>query len=80
MDQGARKIVHYARTVLAAGDSLRFKHEVIHDQLTSSLEKTTECHGALRPVEYSLSTLTHGQLAPGLGQPVALMVELLLPG
>ena len=80
MDQASRDVVHHARAVLAACVPIRVEHEVIHDQLTSSLEKIRECHGAFWPVEYSFSTLTHGQLAPSLGQPVALMFELLFPG
>ncbi len=81
MDQAPRDIVHHARAMLAACVPIRVEHEVIHDQLTSSFEKITEGHGALRPVEYILLLdLYHGQLAPGLGQPVALMVELLFPG
>src|SRR5450432_2264608 len=81
MDQASSDIVHHARAVLTGGCSSRIEHHVVHDQLTSSFKKITEGHGALRPVEYILLLdLNHWQIAPGLRQTVALMVEVLFPG
>jgi hypothetical protein len=81
MDQSARKIVHYARTVLAAGDSLRFKHEMIHDQLTSFFKKITKGHGAFWSVECILLLDSHHRKTePNFGEPIAFMVERLFPG
>jgi hypothetical protein len=68
-------------TVLAAGDPLRFKHEVVHDQLTSFFKEVVESREAFWPVKCVLLLDSHhGKIEPSFSEPIALMVEGFFPG
>src|SRR5438067_770441 len=78
-DPGVLAGGHAVALVLLAAERSPVE-QVVHGELTSPFEKLTEAHRALRSLEHIfLLDSHHREAPPGLGQLVALVVELLFP-